>query len=62
MKAFEEENTETRFFLTGHRINVYFDNWKLASKCDEKIHKDCDTEYEVKRQKQLKKSLVVMQI
>ena len=51
MKVFEGESMKTQIFFHGHKIDLYFLDWKLAIECTEKEYKDCDVEYEIRRRK-----------
>ena len=59
MDTFEGENMETQYTVLGHRIDLYFHEYKLAIEVHEKGHQDRDFNYEVQRQKALEKNLVV---
>ena len=54
MDAFEGENLQTQYSVLGYKIDLYFHDYKLAIKVDEKGHKDRN---EKKRQKALEKEL-----
>ena len=57
MDAFEEENMQTQYSVLGYEIDLYFHDYKLAIKVDEKGHKDRNIDHEIKRQKALQKEL-----
>ena len=38
-------------------IELIYNDWNLAIECDEKGHKDCDTEHEIKRQRAIAEKL-----
>ena len=49
MDAFEGENMQTQYSVLGYRINLYFHDYKLAIKVDEKGHKDGNIDHEIQR-------------
>ena len=53
MDTFEGENMQTQYAVLGHRIDLYFHEYKLAIEVHEKGHQDRDFNYEVQRQKAL---------
>ena len=57
MDAFEGGNMQTQYSVLGHRIDLYFHDYRLAIEIDEKGHKDRDTNDEIQRQKALEKKL-----
>ena len=57
--AFEGENIQTLHRDLGHRIDIYFHDYKLATEVDKLGHNDRSIAYEIKRQEAIKKSLVV---
>ena len=51
---------ETQCNVLSYRINLYFYDYKLATKIDENGHSNKNIDYEIKRQKaKKKKSLVI---
>ena len=56
-QAFKGEHFVHQFSINKYRIDLYFPFHKLAIECDEFNHKDRDIAYEVKRQKDIEKSL-----
>ena len=57
MDAFEGENMQTQYSVLGHRLDLYFHDYKLAIKVDEKGHKDRNIDHKIKRQKAIEKEL-----
>ena len=57
--AFEEENMQTQYSVLEYKIDVYFHDYKLAMKVDEKGHKDRSIDHEIKRPKALAKNLIL---
>ena len=55
MDTFEGENTKTQYRVLGYRIDIYFHDYKLVIKVDEKDHKDRNIDHEIKRQKAVEK-------
>ena len=55
--AFEGENMQFQYSVLGYRINLYFHDYKLRLKIDEKSHKDRNIDYEIKSQKSIEKEL-----
>ena len=55
--AFEGENMQTQYTVLDYKIDLYFHDYKLAIKIDEKGHKDKNTNDEIQRQKVLEKEL-----
>ena len=58
MDAFEGGKTQTQYSDLGYRIDLYFHDYRLAIKVDEKGHKDRNIDHEIKRQKALEKELI----
>ena len=56
--AFEGENMQTRYSVTGYKFDLYFHGYELAIEIDEKRHKDRNIDFEIKRQKALEKELL----
>ena len=48
---------ETQCNVLSYRINLYFYDYKLATKIDENGHSNKNIDYEIKRQKAKKKEL-----
>ena len=57
MDAFERENVQTQYSVLGYRIDLYFHDYKLAIKVDEKCHEDRNIDHEIKRQKAIEKEI-----
>ena len=57
MDTFEGENMQTRYNVSGYKIDLYFHDYRLAIEIDEKGHKDRNTNDEIQRQKALEKKL-----
>ena len=57
MDIFEGENMETQYSVLKYKIDLYFHEYKLAVEVDEKGHKDRNSEYETKRQKEIANEL-----
>ena len=55
--AFEEENMQTQYSVSGYKIDLYFHDYKLAIEVDEKGHKHRNIDHEIKRQKTLEEEL-----
>ena len=55
--TFEGENIQTHYKVLGYEIDLYFHDYKLAVKIDEKDHQDRDISREIERQKALGKEL-----
>ena len=55
--TFEGENIQTQYNVLGHRIDLYFHEYKLAIEVDELGHTDRNINNEIKRQKALEKEL-----
>ena len=50
MSSFEGENTQTQYNVLSYRIELYFDNYKLAIEINENGHSDRNIDLEIKRQ------------
>ena len=57
MHAFDGENMQTQYSVLGHRIDLYFHDYKRAIEVDEKGHKDRNIGHEIQTQKALAKEL-----
>ena len=55
--AFEGEDMQTQYTVIGYRIDLYFHEYKLAIEVDELGHNDRNIDYEIQRQKALKREL-----
>ena len=55
--VFEGENMQTQCSVLGYRIGFYFHHYKLAIEVDELGHSDRNINYEIQRQKAIKKQL-----
>ena len=55
----KEKTYKTLHRDLGHRIDIYFHDYKLATEVDKLGHNDRSIAYEIKRQEAIKKSLVV---
>ena len=55
--AFEGEDMQTQYSVSGYRIDTYFHNHKLAIEVDELRHADRNLSNEIERQKALEKEL-----
>ena len=55
--AFEGENMQTQYVVLGYRIDPYFHKYKLAIEVDELDDNDRNIDYEMQRQKALKREL-----
>ena len=51
MDAFKGENMQTQYIVLGHKIDLYFHDYKLAIEVDEKGHKDRNIDHEIKKNK-----------
>ena len=49
MDAFEGENMQTQYSVLGYKIDLYFNDYKLAIEFDEKSHKNRNIGHEIKR-------------
>lgn len=34
MKTFEKQNMETKFYVIGHKSELYLNDWRFAVECD----------------------------
>ena len=57
MDVFEGENMQNQYSVLGYRIDLYFHDYKLGVKVDEKGHKDRSINHEIEIQKALEKEL-----
>ena len=55
--AFEGENMQTQYTVLNYRIDLYFHKHKLAIEVDELGHNDRNIDYEIQRQRALKREL-----
>ena len=55
--AFEGENMQTQYTVLNYRIDPYFHKYKLAIEVDELDDNDRNIDYEMQRQKALKREL-----
>ena len=55
--VFEGENIGTQYSVLGYRIDLYFDEYKLAIEVDKLGHADRNINNEIERQKALEKEL-----
>ena len=55
--AFEGENMQSQYTVLNYRIDPYFHKYKLAIEIDELGHRDRNINYEIERQKALKREL-----
>ena len=55
--VFEGENIQTKYYVLGYRVDLYFHDYKLAIETDEFRHCDRDIEYEKERERILKEEL-----
>ena len=60
MTAFEGQTMHTQYNGDLYKIDLSFTKYKLAIECDEFGHLDRNIEYEVKRQKDIKRKLGCM--
>ena len=56
-KAFEGENMQTQYSVSGYRNYLYFYNYKFAVEVGESSHRDKHFENEIQRQKAIEKEL-----
>ena len=49
--SFERENMQIQYSVLGYRVDLYFDDYKLAAETDEDGHSDRNICYEIKRKK-----------
>ena len=55
--AFKGEDIRIQNTVLGYRIDLYFYEYKLAMEVDELGHNDRNTDYEIKRQREIEKEL-----
>ena len=55
--VFDGEDMPTRYSVLGCRIDLYFYEYKLAIEIDEFGHNDRNTDYEIKRQREIENEL-----
>ena len=55
--AFKGEYIRVQYTVLGYRIDLYFYEYKLAIEIDELGHNDRNTDYEIKRQREIEKEL-----
>ena len=55
--AFKGEAIQIQYTVLGYRIDLYFYEYKLAIEIDELGHNDRNTDYEIKRQREIEKEL-----
>ena len=55
--AFEGEDMQTQYTVSGYRIDLYFHKYKLAIEVDELGHNDRNIDYEIQRQRALEREL-----
>ena len=53
--VFDGEDMQTRYSVLGYRIDLYFYEYKLAIEIDEFGHNDSNTDYEIKREREIEK-------
>lgn len=58
MKALERENILTQYFALDHKTDLCFYVCKLAIECEEKVSKDSDNEYKIKRKITIKENFI----
>ena len=51
MSSLEGENMQTQYKVLSYRIDLYFQDYKLAMEIDENRHRNRYIDYEIKRQK-----------
>ena len=51
------EDIRFQYTFLGYRINLYFYEWKLAIEIDELVHNDRNTDFETKREREIKNEL-----
>ena len=54
---FKGEDVRIQYTVLGYRIDLYFYEYKLAIEIDELGHNDRNTDYEIKRQREIEKEL-----
>ena len=55
--VFDGEDMPTWYSVLGYRIDLYFYEYKLAIEIDELGHNDRNTDYQIKRQREIEKEL-----
>ena len=55
--TFQEENIQTQYRVLGHRIDLYFHEYKLSIEVDELGHTNRNINNEIERQKALEKEI-----
>ena len=55
--VFEGQSMQTQYSVLGYKIDFYFHHYKLAVEVDELGHNDRNINYEIQRQKAIKKQL-----
>ena len=55
--TFKGEDIRIQYTVLGYRIDLYFYEYKLAIEIDELGHNDRNTDYEIKRQREIEKEL-----
>ena len=56
--AFKEKDLRIQYTVLGYRIDLYFYEYKLAIETDELGHNDRNTDYEIKRQREIEKERI----
>ena len=59
MKVFASEEILLQHYVLSYKSNLYFRKETLAIEIDEKGHNDRNINYEIKRQKEIEKNLIV---
>ena len=54
---FEGKNIQTQYSVLAYRIDLYFQEYKLAIEVDEWDHNDRNSYYEIQRQRSIEKEL-----
>ena len=57
MSSFKGENMQTQYNFSGYSIGVHFHDYKLPKEIDENGHSNRNIDYEIKRQKAIKREL-----
>ena len=55
--TFKGEDIRIQYTVLGYRIDLYFYEYKLAIEIDEFGHNDRNTDYEIKRQREIENEL-----
>ena len=55
--TFKGEDIQIQYTVLGYRINLYFYEYKLAIEINELGHNDRNTDYEIKRQREIEEEL-----